>query len=399
MPISTLNENCMMCQADQNGANGCRMFYGLGCSDTSECYDEALESWNTGQWNTANPPLTPVVCDGTSKTCCSPDKGYCDPNAYGTERDKFCCGSLICDSLVDSVDGHYFGRCCKGAGETCNQEGDCCDAHGCGSDNKCCINNPNGPRCSSLEDCCSGFECDKAHPSNPTGSCCKSAGEPCNDPDCYASHCCSRSRNFQSMTCCPTMGDTCSQPSDCCVSGQTCGSDNKCCWEAGEGDFPNYCGSDQDCCGDLLCKSDGECCAKGGATCSSSGQCCSLSCASIGGGSPACCPMIGEACSTPADCCGLGTCGSDNKCCAELADNYSCTSDDQCCGDLQCTSYRCCKAEGAACTTDYDCCTRNCESNLCACKAAGEFCNPGNPSECCSNSCPPPANGQPFKCQ
>lgn len=197
----------MLCSQDR-----CLKYYGLECSTASECYD------GTPSWATSTTPN--VTCDTNSKTCCSPEGGYCDSNAYNDDPNKYCCGSLICD---EGYGGGTGDRCCKGAGETCTLDPnswpghDCCGSyHECDSNNRCCINasSTGSLKCTSDQDCCNGRECEPVQPHY----CCISSGEDCtfNQNDCCSGKC-------NTGKCCPNLGDACTSPQDCCADGHSCG--------------------------------------------------------------------------------------------------------------------------------------------------------------------------------
>ena len=215
-----------------------------------------------------------------------------------------CSGGRVCCGGICSVDGVCTQVIdCRAAGESCNDNLDCC------------LNRCEG-------DVCSGQRC------LDTGIACTS------DTSCCTAIC---TGGF----CAPLI-----DAGTCRVVGQRCDDDQQCCSTSCLGGFctaqaecratDDLCFGDLDCCTNLCSKNDGSpgaCvlppggCNQGGMPCASNSNCCTRICADPGTGATVClaasgCRMTGLSCLDAQSCCGGGTNPNGSVLCArESVDN------------------------------------------------------------------------------
>lgn len=210
---------------------------------------------------------------------------------------------------------------CAALGEACGSTTAACCQGACTTDGVCALLNANcseaGESCQNNNDCClnrcEGGSCsDQRCVDN--GASCGSNGECCTG-------------NCSSGTCAAIPGST----TQCGVVGQACGTGGDCCSTNCQGGFctaayfcratDDLCYGDDDCCSRICSKNDGSAgvciapsggCIQDGLPCQSGTNCCTRVCADPGSGATVClpasgCRMTGNSCIDAQSCCGGGT--------------------------------------------------------------------------------------------
>lgn len=253
------------------------------------------------------------TCRGPSLTCL----------LGGLLPGQQCCAGSVCRPAP------LVPRCCMGEGGQCENGLDCCGLMAC-NDGSCSCSNQNS-FCLDSSECCDGLTC-QSFTCQPEGEMCKEIGVSCegSSSECCAGLACSETRTEPSS---PAVRQ-------CCGASET------------------SCDTNEDCCGQMLCK--------GGA-----------------------CECVGRAglCDRDVDCCDgdvciVGSCQAYDGCDRE---RQVCNPDaNSCCGQLSClrhyadeTGY-CCVNQGSTCREAQDCCgnmTCNPDTEKCEPVAEGDVCD------------------------
>ncbi len=240
----------------------------------------------------------------------------CDTVGQSCQVDEECCGFLSGQSACDLDQS----RCCRPQGVPCTKSGpddlvgDCCNSLLCDQNSGTCggvICRGVGQFCRNDFDCCTnscqGFVC--------APNACVNDGAACDDE----TPCCSGVCGPSGRCACVPVGGVCAGDGDCCqtptetICDPAPNGGGTVCQDAG-GCFPDEfeCQVDGDCCsqycdpGRLVC---GQPCLTAGKGCQANEECCTGQC-----GPDGLCACSPEICTTSTDCCSVTPGQNDGKC-------------------------------------------------------------------------------------
>ena len=304
---------------------------------------EAASPQARAQWLTAFEGCTDNC---TNAKACLDRSPICGGLKNSCAQTEHCCG------FQDGISDCLEGSCCASNGQTCTPGSDSCctfceETTGtCGGEAPC---KGRGEACADNIDCCSqnclSGVCEQV---------CRQPNEACSDPE----ECCTKI--CEGGLCrCRGEGESCSFPEDCC--GELSCEQGTCQLATGCVPLLQQCAPSDNCCGDTASCDSGYtfCCVANGLPCPADPiNCCGAGCNELG----TCCALTFQLCNGDTDCC-VGTCNGTVCQCVEEGGRCNLTSD--CCmgtctgdGGCQCNPHGChdgCEAHPQPLSRSADC--------------------------------------------